>query len=336
MTGFTSVGDLSRFVLLRQSNAQLKTRLSVLSQELTTGLKADVPAATGGNLGRLAQVQGRLATLESFNRNASLAQSETSALQAALEGIAGLANRGPELQAAAAMEDEAALDMRAAQAAQDFRTAVRLINTEAGGRFALSGTEVGTAPLAPAEDILALARTQVAGMTDPVAISDALDAWFSSDAAGGFLDQAFRGNFEATSTGVSPDTTIQRDLNASAPEFRTLLKGLAMAALAGEPAAALPHGAKSVLIRAAGRELSEASLGIVRARATLGMQQESIDQALARNAAEGSALSIARSDILAADPYQTASELTQTEANLQNLYALTARMTKLSLTDYIR
>ncbi|WP_052171908.1 flagellin [Paracoccus sanguinis] len=336
MTGFTSVGDLSRFVLLRQSNAQLKTRLSVLSQEMTTGLKADVPAATGGNLGRLAQVQGRLATLESFNRNASLAQSETSALQAALEGIAGLANRGPEVQAAAAMEDEAALDMRAAQAAQDFRTAVRMINTEAGGRFALSGTEVGTAPLAPAEDILALARAQVAGMTDPVAISDALDAWFSSDAAGGFLDQAFRGNTEATSTGVSPDTTIQRDLNASAPEFRTLLKGLAMAALAGEPAAALPHGAKSVLIRAAGRELSEASLGIVRARATLGMQQESIDQALARNVAEGSALSIARSDILAADPYQTASELTQTEANLQNLYALTARMTKLSLTDYIR
>ncbi|KGJ17446.1 flagellin [Paracoccus sanguinis] len=336
MTGFTSVGDLSRFVLLRQSNAQLKTRLSVLSQEMTTGLKADVPAATGGNLGRLAQVQGRLATLESFSRNASLAQSETSALQAALEGIAGLANRGPELQAAAAMEDEAALDMRAAQAAQDFRTAVRLINTEAGGRFALSGTEVGTAPLAPAEDILALAQTQVAGMTDPVAISGTLDAWFSSDSAGGFLDQAFRGNTEATSTGVSPDTTIQRDLNASASEFRTLLKGLAMAALAGEPAAALPHGAKSVLIRAAGRELSEASLGIVRTRATLGMQQESIDQALARNAAEGSALSIARSDILAADPYQTASELTQTEANLQNLYALTARMTKLSLTDYIR
>lgn len=336
MTGFTSVGDLSRFVLLRQSNAQLKTRLSVLSQELTTGLKADVPAATGGNLGRLAQVQGRLATLESFNRNASLAQSETSALQAALEGIAGLANRGPELQAAEAMEDEAALDMRAAQAAQDFRTAVRLINIEAGGRFALSGTEVGTAPLAPAEDILALARAQVAGMTDPVAISDALDSWFSSDAAGGFLDQAFRGNTEPTSTGVSPDTTIERDLNASAPEFRTLLKGLAMATLAGEPAAALPHGAKSMLIRAAGRELSEASLGIVRARATLGMQQESIDQALARNAAEGSALSIARSDILAADPYQTASELTQTEANLQNLYALTARMTKLSLTDYIR
>ena len=173
-------------------------------------------------------------------------------------------------------------------------------------------------------------------MTDPVAISDALDAWFSSNAAGGFLDQAFRGNTEPTSTGVSPDTTIQRALNASASEFRTLLKGLAMAALAGEPAAALPHGAKSVLIRAAGRELSEASLGIVRARATLGMQQESIDQALARNAAEGSALSIARSDILAVDPYQTASELTQTEANLQNLYALTARMTKLSLTDYIR
>ena len=42
-----------------------------------------------------------------------------------------------------------------------------------------------------------------------------------------------------------------------------------------------------------------------------------------------------RAEILAADPYETATALSQTEASLQNLYALTSRLSRLSLTDYL-
>ena len=46
-------------------------------------------------------------------------------------------------------------------------------------------------------------------------------------------------------------------------------------------------------------------------------------------------MSLERSDILAVDPYETATALTQAEASLQNLYALTVRLSRLSLTDYL-
>ena len=35
MSGFNSIGDLSRFVQMRQANSLLKSRLTVLSQELS-------------------------------------------------------------------------------------------------------------------------------------------------------------------------------------------------------------------------------------------------------------------------------------------------------------
>ena len=58
-------------------------------------------------------------------------------------------------------------------------------------------------------------------------------------------------------------------------------------------------------------------------------------RAASRNAAEALSLSLIRSDMLAADPYDTATALTETEASLQNLYALTSRLSRLSLTDYL-
>ena len=60
-----------------------------------------------------------------------------------------------------------------------------------------------------------------------------------------------------------------------------------------------------------------------------------VEQADTRNGAQQTALSLARSNLVAADPYETASALTQTEGNLQTLYALTARLSRLSLTDYL-
>ena len=82
--------------------------------------------------------------------------------------------------------------------------------------------------------------------------------------------------------------------------------------------------------------MSGASNAVTGVQAKVGMSQQIVENAVARNSAERTALSIARGEILAADPYETASALTQTETSLQNLYALTARLSRLSLADYIR
>ena len=58
--------------------------------------------------------------------------------------------------------------------------------------------------------------------------------------------------------------------------------------------------------------------------------------AQSRNGSESSALQIARSEMVAVDAYDAATRLTDAETRLQTLYAVTARLSSLSLTDYLR
>lgn len=337
MTGFNSVGDLSRAALLRQANAQLKSRLLTLSEEAATGLKADVPAAMNGQMGRLAQVQDRLALLQAHGQAAASAQAELDGLQAAMEALHKIGiDSGAGLQVAATASDGTTLTVRSEEARQDFRAAVRLLNTSIGGRHVLSGTAVDRPPLSDPADILADAKAQLAGLRTPAQIATALDAWFAAPAgSGGFADAHFHGNGDMREVSVAPGETIRQDRTAVDPAFRDLLKGLVLAALAADPDLGLTQEQGVTLLGEAGGRVAAAAAALTTQRAEVGLQQEAVERATTRNAAETTALSLARTGMLAADPYETASALTEAEANLQNLYALTARVSRLSLTDYL-
>ncbi|MBB1490252.1 flagellar hook protein [Paracoccus sp. MC1854] len=331
MTGFTSVGDLSRSVLLRQANAHLKSRLLTLTQEAATGLRSDVPAALNGQMGPLAQLQDRLLSLQAHEQAAALARSEMDGLQGAMEAMQKL---GAGLLPAGNMADATNLGIRVMEARQDFHSAARLLNVSVAGRHVLSGTAVDTPPLSGPADMLAGARAQVAGLTDPAQIAAALDTWFAAPpGAGGFADAHFHGNTKAREVPVAPGETIRLEHNALDPAFRDLLKGLALGALATDLGLS---GAQSAgLLDEAGRRVAAATTALTLQRADLGFQEAALERAAARSAAETTALSLARSDMLSADPYETATALNQAETGLQNLYALTSRLSRLSLTDYL-
>ena len=61
-----------------------------------------------------------------------------------------------------------------------------------------------------------------------------------------------------------------------------------------------------------------------------------VEDAAARLSARGTALEIARNDMSAADPYETATKLQNVQLQLETHYTLTARLSRLSLTEYLR
>jgi len=71
------------------------------------------------------------------------------------------------------------------------------------------------------------------------------------------------------------------------------------------------------------------------ARAAVGTVEAQIDKAAANNAAQRTAFEIARSEITAIDPFRTATELEAVSAQLETLYTLTARLSRLKLSDYL-
>lgn len=338
MTNSVSIGDLSRAALLRQANTQLKSRLLVLTQESASGVKSDMAQAVGGNFGHLAQVEARLTTLAAYRETAAAAQAELAGLQAALETIGKIGSEiGNGMSSGVSATDETSISIRSRQARDDLNAVVGLMNVEIGGRFLLSGSAVETRPMGDAAGILADARAQVAGLTDPAAIAAAISGWFdAAPGLGGFADTWFGGNTDTRTVATSSQAAVTQTLTGLDPSFQDILKGLVLGALADDPAVALAREDKAALVAQAGATALAGVRALTMRRTEVGMLEEAIARDAARNAAETTAMSIARTRIVEADPYETASALTQTETSLQNLYALTARLSRLSLTDYLR
>lgn len=338
MTNSVSIGDLSRAALLRQANTQLKSRLLVLTQESASGVKSDMAQAVGGNFGHLAQVEARLTMLAAYRDTAAAAQAELAGLQAALETIGKIGSEiGNGMSSGVSATDETSISIRSRQARDDLNAVIGLMNVEIGGRFLLSGSAVETRPMGDAAGILADARAQIAGLTDPAAIAAAISGWFdAAPGLGGFADTWFGGNTDTRTVATSSQAAVTQTLTGLDPSFRDILKGLVLGALADDPAVALAREDKAALVAQAGATALAGVRALTMRRTEVGMQEEAIARDAARNAAETTAMSIARTRIVEADPYETASALTQTETSLQNLYALTARLSRLSLTDYLR
>lgn len=333
-----SIGDLTRATSLRQANVLLKSRLNTLTQEATTGVRSDIPAALNGNLGPLAQIETRLTSLAAWRQNATGAAAELAGLQEALGAIQDITSEmGPVLLGAAGSADPATLDLRAGQAAADLRAVAGFMNVDLGGRYLMAGAAVRSAPIVDPGRILATARTLVAGQPATADVVAAVDAWLDAPpGAGGFADAHGPGGLGGPApVAVGADTIVANPVTALDPSLRDTLKGLVLAALAGDAGLGYTRQQKADLMAAAGQRLSGGNHQLTLLRASVGLTQDTVEQADTRNGAQQTALSLARSNLVAADPYETASALTQTEGNLQTLYALTARLSRLSLTDYL-
>ena len=100
-------------------------------------------------------------------------------------------------------------------------------------------------------------------------------------------------------------------------------------ALSGQPEA------RAALAEQAGATLLSAQPKLINTAATLGLAQNRISTTAIRNASERSALELARNAIISADPYETATRLQDAQNQLETLFAVTARLSRLSLTDYL-
>lgn len=74
---------------------------------------------------------------------------------------------------------------------------------------------------------------------------------------------------------------------------------------------------------------------MVETRAGLGAVENRIEEATARNSAERTATSMARLELVGADQFETATRYENTRAQLESLYAITVRSSRLSLVEYM-
>lgn len=332
-----SLGDLSTAFRAQLHQARVKTDLSRLAEELASGRTTDLRATTGGDLGRYAGLDTALTHLAAFDTAAAEARTFAEAQQRSLGTVQDVtSDLAPALLLAGTTRDAAMVQSVAVDARARFETAVSALNTKVADRALFAGTAIGGTALTDASDILADLQAAAAAETTAAGVEAVVDAWFD-DAGGGFETTGYRGaTQDLAAWRIGPDESVEVTLRADDGRIRDVLKGYALAALVAEGTPTLAHDERVALIAGAGERLLAGDKALTELRAGLGATESRIETATARNAAETAALEIARSDLVAVDPYKTATRLQTAETQLQTLYTITARLSRLNLADFLR
>ena len=330
----TSLGDLASAFILRRHSAEAKTQIQTLSSELTTGVAQDRGAHLSGNLAPLAGIENTLKQLGGYRSAALEMGMVAGALQIALQTIGTHASDlSTSLLAASSAASEARIATVAEDAVLRLDAVVSALNTRFGDRSLFAGNTPNQPAMLGSTDLLDLLQGVVAGAQSAEEAETLVTDWFDDPA--GFESQAYLGGDPLAKIGIAAGESADLKVTALDPAVRDVLKALVLPALITRGLlAGLPVG-QADLAKRAGEHLLEVQSPWTDLSARLGTVEAQLDAALTRNSAETSGLEIARADLIGVDPFETATRLEATQTQLETIYALTARMQRLNLVDYL-
>ncbi|MEO1000086.1 MAG: flagellin, partial [Pseudomonadota bacterium] len=240
------------------------------------------------------------------------------------------------LLGAVSIGDDIGARQRAAEARGAFEDVVTALNARYGGRSLFAGAATEGPALADAETMLTAIAATTASAPDAATAATAIDDWFQA-AGGGFETMGYLGaTTDAPPAQIAPGQSLTYATRADSGAVRDLLAGLAKIVIGLEAPPAGDPDAASALFEEGARGLTGAIPGIVGERAALGEAEARIAETAAAQAAERTLLETARARLVAADPYDTATEFQAVEQQLQTVYTITARLAGLSLLNALR
>ncbi|MBL3561099.1 flagellin [Rhodovulum sulfidophilum] len=331
-----SMGDLAQGLGLRIRNAEVKAQFARLTEELVSGVTADPAARVRGDFRPLGAIDRSLTLLDAYDLATSETKSTAQVMQAALGVVSDTAKEiGSSLINGSSGQHGNMIAAAGQEAEEQFRQVVAALNTRFAGRSLFAGEATDSPALASADTILSALGATVSGLTSVTDIETAIDDWFNTP--GGFDTVAYQGSTASVGpVRLSETETVRLDITALDPAVRDVLKSLATGALlADETVLSGNPVLRSLLAESAGEGLLTARSSITELQALLGVRQEKIETIETENGANRTMLVLAREGVLGVDPYETVTEMDAVEAQIETLYKVTARLARLSFTNYM-
>lgn len=328
------IGDLARSTLMKSRVGSVKFQTVRLSGELASGKKSDIAAHLTGNLSGLAALEharsltgGFLSTARDLSQRAEAMQSVMGRISAALDEVSGTfsalgQNAGAEQFTRAA-----------ATASSAFGEALHLLNTQVSGRSIFAGMATSSPAVSDPEPILQTLRGLVSAAGSADQIATIVSDWF--EAPTGFAAQGYVGAAPAPAISVDAEGTNISEVTAYDPDLRKALAALATAALIDAPGLS-GAGPDRMGLRDKGLAvLREGTDAMTNLAAETGRRQQRLDQAISRHQTGALTLELAVADLTSADPTRTAIELEAAQTQLETMYAVTARLSRLTLAQVL-
>ena len=333
---FTSIGDLSHSFQMRNHNTRIKQEFIQLSETLASGQHSDMSKELNGEFSDLASVERSIKSLLSHRTTAAETTTLLETAQISLETIQDLgASLGPSLISAGNSAHPAILRTTAADSEQKFDSVIASLNVRIADRSVFSGMATDKSALLDSKEILDEVRVLVSSLTTIEDVVNAVGSWFN-DPGGGYETLAYQGSDQPLAPiPISATEEVNFDVTAESTALRDTLKSFVLAAISVDLPLLSTNELQAGLMKEAGELMLTSQSDIAILRADIGAKEAYTSSAMARNEASLSSFKIMQTEYYSADPYETATRLEVAQTQLEAVYTLTARISRLSLADYL-
>jgi flagellar hook-associated protein 3 FlgL len=311
---------------LGQHISELRSQIGKTSTEATTGRYEDLTLHLSGRIGKAMLSQKALSDISTNREVLSLRATRLSLIQtslgAAQDSSSGIA---ANMLSAIGGEHETEVGIAARDAKAALSSTLSSLNARYGDRFLFSGDATSTLPFSDQSALLSDLELIADSATDSADFKAQLDDYFTSP-TGGWIQDIYKG-----STAASDPESVTADNDA----IKSLIRDLAVLAISGPDGPLSSLSGYKTLVQETSLSLSASETNLTNLRADLGVYEE-------RNAVnqktldtEETLMIAAFNDLTARDQYEAASELQSLQTTLEASYLITARLSQLSLLNYL-
>lgn len=332
-----SLGDMAQTFTMRRLTSGIKQEARLAGQELVSGRSVDISKKLRGELSHFTGIEASLSKLKGYRFATDKAVLTANAMQSVFGHIDRLTDGlSTSLLHTSTLEGTRTLDAVASDAARRLDSVLSALNTKLGDSALFAGIATDGAAVTTSDVILTALEASIAtsGATTASDINTTVEAWFASPT--GFSVTGYLGSSGGGPMAISNEDKVELAITAADPALRDTIKSLALVALIDRKIAITDVKVGAELAQMAGTSLLQNHTDRAVLAGRLGLAQARIDQAQTRNAAEDSMLQLARSDLIGIDPYEAATRMEAAQTQLETLYSVTARLSRLSLVDFLR
>lgn len=342
----SSVSSFSMAHVMRGSLQRLRADLDRAQLEAGSGRAADPGLALGHGVQRSINLRNGLTQNDAYIDGGRLIVARLEASQTTLAGAADVVNvlRNDSIVAMGGGDVSGLI----ASARVGLSRVVEALNTQAGGQYLFSGVDVRQPPIqSDAQAVSKAAIAQAFTTTFGVAPGSPAAAAITPAAMQGFLDTQFAALFQpsqwaatwaqssstAQTAEVAPGERLTVSATAHEDGVRAMAQGLSM--LADLNIDALNPETRRVTLDAAARVLGGANGAITEIQARLGTVQREATSAIDHLDAQNNLTQTQIGALENVDPAEVAARLSLLTTQLETSYALTSRMNKMNLLNYL-
>ncbi len=331
----TAVPDLLATTSLSRNINKVKSDADVARTEAVTGRIENLKEAVNGDIGSVHLLRKAINDVQGYQSTLTQAENRITRIQSVLGNIGADTSRiATGIFSALGQEDEFAVNTLTNESRIALASAFSGLNTSFEGRSVFGGDVTNQPPLASVETLIADVQAILTAGPDAATINAALDTYFN-DPAGGYATNIYQGGVNnAPGIEISPGIRLDVSVRADEQPIKDLLRGLAVLASKDAIVAGGETERRQVLQDAAALSVT-ANTNIIAEQAVIGASEGQISRIKDRYDAEEIILTNLYNERTARDPYEAATQLQLLETQLESAYLMTARISRLSLSNYI-